>query len=76
MDHRAVMSANRLTGRDVRTLAADLDQPEDIVLHHHLKQPTGREASPPRRRGAAWRPGARNPCFLCQEPTGAARGTA
>lgn len=42
MDHSAVMSADRLTGKDVKTLARDLDQPEDIVLYHDLKQPTGR----------------------------------
>nr|QNH85211.1 low density lipoprotein receptor [Takifugu rubripes] len=41
MDHSAVMSANRLTGRDIRTLAVELDQPEDIILYHDLKQPTG-----------------------------------
>lgn len=46
MDHRAVMSANRLTGKDIKTLAMDLDQPEDIILYHGLKQPTGREPSP------------------------------
>lgn len=45
MDHSAVMSANRLTGRDVRTLAVDLDQPEDIILYHDLKQPAGTEPS-------------------------------
>lgn len=46
MDHRAIMSANRLTGKDIRTLAVDLDQPDDIILYHDLKQPTGTEASP------------------------------
>lgn len=45
MDHSAVMSANRLTGKDITTLATDLDQPEDIILHHDLKQPTGSETS-------------------------------
>lgn len=47
MDHGAVMSANRLTGEDVQMLAVDLDQPEDIILYHDLKQPTGRKTSPP-----------------------------
>ncbi|CAF92585.1 unnamed protein product, partial [Tetraodon nigroviridis] len=41
MDHSAVMSANRLTGNDIKILATDLDQPEDIILYHDLKQPTG-----------------------------------
>lgn len=46
MDHSAVMSANRLTGKDIKMLATDLDQPEDIILYHDLKQPNGRETSP------------------------------
>ncbi|CAJ1053506.1 low-density lipoprotein receptor [Xyrichtys novacula] len=37
----AVYSANRLTGTDITKLAMDLVQPEDIVLYHHLKQPSG-----------------------------------
>lgn len=46
MDRSAIMSANRLTGKDIKMLAMDLDQPEDIILYHDLKQPTGRETSP------------------------------
>lgn len=45
MDHSAVMSVNRLTGKDIQTLATDLDQPEDIILYHDLKQPAGRKTS-------------------------------
>ncbi|KAJ8001703.1 hypothetical protein DPEC_G00172210 [Dallia pectoralis] len=36
-----VMSANRLTGNDIRVLVADLNQPEDIIVYHDLKQPAG-----------------------------------
>lgn len=41
----AVLSANRLTGKDITELAVDLDQPEDIILYHNLKQPNGTETS-------------------------------
>lgn len=41
LDDSAVYSANRLTGKDITKLAVDLDQPEDIVLYHNLKQPLG-----------------------------------
>ncbi|XP_061572566.1 low-density lipoprotein receptor [Cololabis saira] len=37
----ALYSANRLTGRDITELASDLEQPEDVVLYHSLKQPSG-----------------------------------
>lgn len=41
ISNSAVYAANRLTGKDITELAGDLDQPEDIVLYHNLKQPIG-----------------------------------
>ncbi|XP_076026422.1 low-density lipoprotein receptor isoform X2 [Genypterus blacodes] len=38
----AVYSANRQKGNNITELARDLHQPEDIVLHHSRKQPTGK----------------------------------
>ncbi|XP_054635886.1 low-density lipoprotein receptor-like [Dunckerocampus dactyliophorus] len=37
----AVLSASRKTGRDIKEMERDLDHPEDIVLYHNLKQPSG-----------------------------------
>ncbi|KAM4604379.1 low-density lipoprotein receptor [Polymixia lowei] len=41
VSNNMVMSANRLTGNNFTELVGNLDQPEDIVLYHDLKQPIG-----------------------------------
>uniref|UniRef100_A0A671Q2I6 Low-density lipoprotein receptor-like n=1 Tax=Sinocyclocheilus anshuiensis TaxID=1608454 RepID=A0A671Q2I6_9TELE len=41
MHSNSIWSANRVTGRDITAVAEHLQSPEDIVLYHSLKQPSG-----------------------------------
>lgn len=43
VSNNGIWSASRVTGRDVAAVVEDLQWPEDIVLHHSLRQPSGRD---------------------------------
>ncbi|XP_067230883.1 low-density lipoprotein receptor [Chanodichthys erythropterus] len=43
VSNNGIWSANRMTGQDIAAVAEHLQSPEDIVLYHSLKQPTGRD---------------------------------
>lgn len=42
VSRNAILSANRLTGGNITAVVENLASPEDIVVYHNLKQPTGK----------------------------------
>lgn len=46
MSSQSILSANRLTGKNITIVLENLMSPKDIVLYHNLKQPKGEGFKP------------------------------